>query len=348
MSTADFQQPGSSPSGRTSGVLGWMKLVIALVFLLALAWVALLATQYFRTGKPIGDLPGVPPPVANLFKTPARYVNSFYGVQRPLGVAVASDGKVYVTESGGERKIRVFNRAGKEISSFAPPEAEAPSSIPIYVAVSPDGQIYVSDRDAGAIFIFTPDGSMQGTVPSPFGENEGWRPLGITFDGPGNLYVTDVTPGKHRLLVLDPEGRLTMQIGKEGNADGDFWFPNGVAVGEQGQIYVSDSNNGRVQAFDQAGNFLWTIGRGMAKGDLSLPRGIALDDDNHLFVVDTSRHLVQVYDISKKTPKFLTAFGGGQEAGNGGFLFPNGLALDRNGRIYVTDRENNRVQIWRY
>ncbi len=346
MNTADFQQPGSNLPGRTSGVREWMKLVIALVFVLALAWVALLATQYFLTGKPIGDLPGVPPPVANLLERPPRYVNSFYGVQRPLGVAVAPDGKIYVTESGGERKVHVFNSSGKEISSFAPPDTEAPSRSPMYVAVSPQGQIYVSDRDAAAIDIFAPDGSMQGKVASPLAEDDPWHPLGIAFDQSGNLYVTDVTPERHRLLVLDAEGKLKMQIGKQGNAAGDFWFPNAVAVGEEGQIYVSDSNNGRVQAFDSAGNFLWAIGRGMAKGDLALPRGIGLDEENRLFVVDTSRQGVQVYDLSKKKPKFLYALGG--EEGGGGFLFPNGLALDGSGRIYVTDRENNRVQIWGY
>jgi sugar lactone lactonase YvrE len=58
-------------------------------------------------------------------------------------------------------------------------------------------------------------------------------------------------------------------------------------------------------------------------------------------------HTIKVYDVSGDAPAFLRAFGS-YGLGNGQFRFPNGIALDGSSRIYVTDRENGRVQIWSY
>jgi DNA-binding beta-propeller fold protein YncE len=237
--------------------------------------------------------------------------------------------------------------------------------------VSPGGDVYVSDRNTAAIYIFSPDGVAQGEVTPPKGF-EDWHPLGLTFDKAGNLYVADVTPGKHRVLVLSatpastvridpvlqhalPEGSiLKLSFGTQGEEDGQFWFPNGIAVDGQGRIYVADSNNGRMQAFDKDGKFLFKINRGMSSGDLSIPRGIAVDSENRLLIADTSRGAVQAYEISKSVDsdegeplKFLGAFSG--SVGDGvSFLFPNGLALDGHGQIYIADRAHNRVQVWKY
>ena len=77
-----------------------------------------------------------------------------------------------------------------------------------------------------------------------------------------------------------------------------------------------------------------------------MPRGVAVDDEGRLFVVDTSAHIVKVYDVSGDRPEFVYDIG---EAGTqeGRFRFPNGIAIEGN-RVYVTDRENGRVQVWSY
>ncbi len=167
--------------------------------------------------------------------------------------------------------------------------------------------------------------------------------------------MSDVTPEKHRVIVLDPDGDLKLSFGSQGEGDGQFWFPNGIAVDSEGRIYVADSNNGRMQAFDRNGNLLFKIVRGMSRGDLSAPRGLVIDSENRLLIVDTYRGAVQAYEISdlagsdpeEPPAKFLGAFSG--SAGDGVFfLYPNGLALDGDGKIYVADRANNQVQIWKY
>ena len=57
--------------------------------------------------------------------------------------------------------------------------------VPVYVAVNPEGDVYVSDRGAAAIFIFSPDGKPKGKVAPPKGF-EDWHPLGLAFDGDGD------------------------------------------------------------------------------------------------------------------------------------------------------------------
>jgi DNA-binding beta-propeller fold protein YncE len=302
--------------------------------------------QYFQTGKPIADIEAVPRPIARLVQEAPQFTGSIWNVARPLGVAVGPDGTIYVTESDGERMIRAFASDGTLKAAFAPPGTQQFSRNPIYLAVSSAGQLYVSDLIVHTIFIFSAGGENVGQVPSPF--EEGWMPQALAFDLAGNLFVTDVTPGAHRVVVLDSSGRLVREFGKEGAARSEFSFPNGIAVDRKGNIYVADSGNGRVQVFDRDGAFLFAIGRGTAKGDLGMPRGIVVDDERkQLLVVDTTDHEIKVYDIAGATPKFLYALDGGGAA-VAAFRFPNGIALDGKGHIFVADRENHRVAVWRY
>ena len=374
MRRTEWQQPMEGPPQGPGPARAkpwpFLKMAIALILLIALGWVLLLGAQYCQTKQPLSDI--VPPPVSNLFgEASFQYVDSINGLQNPMGVAVGQGGRIYVTETGGERLIHIYNSLRQEVGSFAPPDTQPASRVPIYVAVSPKGDVYVSDRDAAAIFIFSPDGVPQGKVTPPKGF-EDWHPLGLTFDKAGNLYVADVTPEKHRVLVLSPtpastmrmdavlahalpESNLKLSFGSQGEGDGQFWYPNGIAVDSQGRIYVADSNNGRMQAFDKDGKFLFKISRGMSSDDLSIPRGIAVDSENRLLIADTSRGAVQAYGISESAGsdseseplKFLGSFSG--SVGDGVyFTFPNGLALDGRGQIYIADRANNRVQIWKY
>ena len=351
MSTVDWQQAdsglpqGNGPSG-AAGWPAWVKLVIFLIILIALGWVLLLIAQYCRTGDRISDLPGVPLPVAGLFSDAAEYRGELSGVARPLGVALGEDGRIYVTESAGERMVRVFDRSGKQVDAFAPPDSEILARVPLYVAVSPKGDVYVSDRRARAIHICSPDGDYRGVFTPKSVPAEEWQPMGLAFDEDGNLYVTELTNEKHRVLVFDPSGELKLEFGKEGKEEGQFWFPNGIAVDGRARMYVADGTNGRLQAFDGEGNLLYVIPRGYASGDLSMPRGVALDGDGHLLVADNSAHTVKVYGVSGDQPDFIRDIGV-NGSGDGEFRFPNGVAL-ADGKIYVTDRENGRVQIWSY
>jgi len=301
-----------------------------------------LVAMYLTTGKPITTLPGL-----SQGKMP-HYAFSIYGVARPVGVAVTRSGeRIYVTESDGAHEVRVFNRSGKQIGTLQPPKSAGGAHVPVYVAIDPlTEDVYVSDRPSRAVYIYDSQGAYRGSF-TPRGDFGGrWAPLGLAFGSDGTLYVTDVSGSSHRILAFGRDGTLLRAVG----GPGEFSFPNGLVVAPRGPLLATDSNHGRLVAVSDTGDILWSIGRGGAAGDLGLPRGLAIDDGPKLYVVEATSQEVKVYSLEgsgSRPPKYLGSFGV-EGTANGAFAFPNGVATDTRARIYVTDRENNRVQVWSY
>jgi DNA-binding beta-propeller fold protein YncE len=292
-----------------------------------------------------------PLPLPGLGKQPLpHYSYSLYGTSRPMGVAVNPDGdRVYVTSSDGPRRVQVYDRAGHKTGTLTPPAATGPAHVPVYVAVDPKtSEVYVSDRAAQAVYVYGPNGAYRSTF-TPRGELGGtWQPLGLAFDPAGLLYVTEVSTSPHRVLVLRHDGTLVRTIG----AGTGLSFPNGLAIGPAGNIYLADSNNGRLVIYSPTGKQLATVNRGVAAGDLGLPRGVAFDHNNRFYVVDTASHTIKSYKAADPhdttpMPAYTGTFGAEGQL-DGTFEYPNGIATDPHNRIYITDRENNRVQVWTY
>jgi DNA-binding beta-propeller fold protein YncE len=102
--------------------------------------------------------------------------------------------------------------------------------------------------------------------------------------------------------------------------------------------------NFRVQAFDLVGNHLATFGRhGDGSGDFAQPKGLAVDQEGHVYVADALFDRVQIFDSDGN---YLLAFGGtGAKAGD--FWLPAGLFI-ADGRIFVADSYNRRVQVFQF
>ncbi len=322
------------PERRRRKVLVLLFMLAALVGLLALAiWYLL-----FRQPIPLPTIPGdvVMP----------GYVTSAYGVDRPMGVAVDPAGdRMWVGQTEGDKIARVLDGSGSELGLMQPPISTGADHVPVYLAFNPlTSEVYVSDRPTGSIYVYNADGTYQRQL-TPDGV-DGWQPLGLAFDAAGDLFVTDVASNPQKVLEFDPDGALVRTIGAEAGLS----FPNGVAVDGAGNVYVTDSNNGRLLVFDADGNVAASIGRGVGDGDLGLPRGIAVDGQGRVYVADSSGHAVFVYAALQPGADNLDYLGsfGAQGVGNGQFEYPNGLAVDGRGRIYVTDSANNRVQVWSY
>lgn len=327
---------GAKMTKKRKGMIA--ALITALVIMvIALIW---LLTNH----KPLSELPGLST------STMPHYEFSIYGMNQPLGVAANDSGdRIYVTESTGKSVVHVFDRAGKPTGTLSPPASTGQTHIPVYVAINPTTQdVYVSDRATSAIYVYDEQGQYLRSF-APKGDLGGkWNPLGLAFSADGTLYASDVRPvpaKSHRVLAFAPDGTLKLSMGTSGQLN----FPNGIAVDPQGNIEVSDSNNGRVVVFDVTGKMIATISSGIGEGDLGLPRGAAVDDSGRLYVADTSDHQVRIYSIdkAKATPTYLGSFGTEGQL-DGTFEYPNGVATDKRARVYITDRENNRVQVWGY
>jgi DNA-binding beta-propeller fold protein YncE len=323
------------PERRRRKLLLLLLLLGALIVLLGLAiWYLL-----FRQPIPVPTIPGE--------TIMPSYVTSYYGASRPVGVAVTSAGdRIYVGETAGEMTARMFDAQGNQIGELLPPLSTGSDHVPVYLALSPiTGDVFVSDRPTASIYVYDADGAYQRTVDPPSGI-AGWQPLGLAFDAAGNLYVTDVGTLPNVVRVIDPSGSQIRVIG----ADADMSFPNGVAIDAAGYVYVTDSNNGRLLVFAPDGTVVARVGRGTAEGNLGLPRGVAIDSQGRINVVDTSGQGVSVYGPYQQGAAGLDFLGtyGTQGVANGAFYYPNGIAVDGRGRLYIADSSNDRVQLWSY
>ena len=376
------------------------KLLFLLVLLLLLlCCVGYFFISYLLKPRPIPDM--LPEPVSQTVFYPPIYKLSF-PADGPVGVAVSPDGqRIYVVESAGERLIKIFDRDGNFIKSFAPPGTTKSNRKPTYIAIDASGRVYVNDTYNNVIAIFDAEGVfLDGIIAkdvtlSEFvaGKNSGnvplgtlyyynntsktvdyklpgqtatsmagpdqsqWSPLGLRFDPQGNLMITNITAGKHGVLIYpaaDLAGTswmsfnpLVKEFGVEGKDNGQLSFPNSVVTDSLGNFYVSDGNNGRISAWTMDMQYKTFFGFGSTEDSLNLPRGMWMDAKDHLHVVDAVGQYVRVYDVSGVEPAFLYNFGvyGSLE---GEFNYPIDICMDATGRLYIADRENNRIQIWSY
>lgn len=140
--------------------------------------------------------------------------------------------------------------------------------------------------------------------------------------------------------------RFLLQWGEQGKDHGQFNFPIGIAIGRDDEIYVTDFYNARVQRFSSEGKFHATF-------DTSrFPGGIALDAEGNVYVahsgIPPSKHdgprerdMIAVYTPAGKPLRAWGKFG----KGDAEFDSPGGIAI-HNGRVYVADQCNRRVQVF--
>jgi uncharacterized protein (TIGR03663 family) len=140
----------------------------------------------------------------------------------------------------------------------------------------------------------------------------------------------------------------SLSVGSAGTGDAQFASPRDVAVAANGDVYVSDSGNNRIEVFDSQGQFKFAWGAmGSGSGQFNEPWGLAIAPNGDVYVADTWNHRVQVFDaqgIYKSEFGFFVDTRNDAEASPGGFYGPRGIAIDDEGNIFVTDTGNKRVQ----
>jgi DNA-binding beta-propeller fold protein YncE len=134
---------------------------------------------------------------------------------------------------------------------------------------------------------------------------------------------------------------FTFKWGERGTGQSQFDAPQGVALDSNGNIYVADTDNSRIQKFAKDASFIGAWGGpGTGNGFFLGPRAIALGSDGYIYVLDSSNHRIQKF---RPDTSFLRTWGT-LGSGNGEFRFPNGFGLDSENFVYVADTGNDRIQ----
>jgi DNA-binding beta-propeller fold protein YncE len=213
---------------------------------------------------------------------------------------------------------------------------------PIQPAIDAAGNLWVPDtaHTHNRFLIFTPDGTFLETWGAPgHGEGEfafscsGVGLGGIAFDTAGNVYVADA--GNQRVQKFGPDRAFVSSWGSAGTADGQFLCPAAIAVDGQDRVYVADHGRGAVKVFTGDGVWLATW------SGLTAPIGIAVVADDSLWVADSDGGVVQFSAEGER----LTAWDA-SAVGDAAVNDPTGIAVDAEGRVYVTDAGANRVQVF--
>jgi DNA-binding beta-propeller fold protein YncE len=168
-------------------------------------------------------------------------------------------------------------------------------------------------------------------------------PGGVAQDASGLFYVAEITG--HRVQVFDSLGTGLRTWGSRGSGPGQFTGPSDVVIDDRERVWVSDRDNGRLQWFSLAGEFLGQLGAPQ-EVPFNAPAGLGLDPPGvHLFVSDVGSDQIFKLDISGQTPRLVMSFGEpGTEAGQ--LAAPTDVAISPRGEIHVVEFWTSRVQIF--
>jgi len=194
--------------------------------------------------------------------------------------------------------------------------------------------------------------------------------LYVRKDVAQQLWDYGAAPPQAIELLPDPMAQARVDLGAEqvwgtvGTEPGLFNHPRGIAIGPEGNLYVVDTDNHRVQIFDPDGSFLreWgsncnlATGTGctdpdgdgplaLGDGQFQEPWGITVSDNGRVYVTDTWNHRIQVFDSAGTFQDKWGTYGQTDDATS--LLYgPRDIAIDDSGRMFVTDTGNKRIMVF--
>ena len=337
----------------------------------------------------------------------------------PTDIAIGKDGRIYVIDSNNKR-VQIFNGDATFHSSFGFPHLDPDKdNPPNALAINSEGNLYFTDSKKNCVHVF----SSCGESLFKFGKPGSWMergtlnsPMAIAIDMDDNVFIGSMM----MISIFDKFGSFIRGFGGQGSDPGQFQYVKDLHIGKNGDLYVCEYSNNRVQIFEGSEpsrssekhdstdeNFkmlssrrpVYTVG---PTSDMPVkilsgivePWGIATASNDDVFVVSKKGKKVVVYsghdyefkeeigrlvweasrDNDMVDPTGITVCEDGclllnlqnqlvkmtlsgeviasvgkkgrRGKDNAELDSPNGIAVGKDGRVYVVDRRNNRVQIF--
>ncbi len=300
----------------------------------------------------------------------------------PFGIAVDSSGNVYFADSNDNRIRKVSSGvittvAGNGTAGFGGDTglaASAQLNAPQGVAADSAGNLYIADtannrvRKVSSGVITTVAGNGVAGFSGDSGLATGAslnRPSGIALDSAGNIYIADTGNSRIRkvssgvITTLAGNGPPAGFSGDGGAAtSASLDQPAGVTVDSSGNVYIADTGNSRVREVS-SGVITTLSGTGTpgfsgdggpaASAQLAGPSGVAVDSAGYLYIADSGNARIRRVSggvIATLTGNGVPTFGGDNGPATGGELaYPQGVAVNSAGNIYIGDSNNNRIRL---
>ncbi|MGD0632039.1 MAG: 6-bladed beta-propeller [Terracidiphilus sp.] len=261
----------------------------------------------------------------------------------PYGMGVNSKGELFVADQR-VGAVFIFNTETKATTLIGNGH-EATFGLINSVAVDDDDRLFVSDGKLRRVLVFDKTNKVVDQIKDGLID-----PVGIAIDTENRqLYVVDTQADQ--VVVYDADTlKEKRRIGTGGkkhvlNTPGDFSLPTFVALDKDGNVYVTDTMNWRVEIFDADGNFISQFGKHCdGPGCFSHPKGIAVDSDGHIWVADPMLDLLQAFNREGQ----LMGIVGGHGNLLGQFSELGGVYIDKNNRMFTSEQFPGRVQMFRY
>lgn len=277
--------------------------------------------------------------------------------KRPESIAVADDGRIIVVDAG-QQKLAQVEIANKLKAEPLPHNtqtkifASGPSRVwnVAASAVSPKGEELYAYLPEEGLFVVLDE---EGKETRRFGTKNGKGAFvtkaanGFAVSAKHGLYVSD--GGASRLQRFTVDGTWKANYAESSGMfdskkkEGRLKTPQGVAINDQGTVYVADTGNRRVDAFSPEGVFLFSIGPKVGEYELQEPVALAWDSKAR-FIYFVDKGLKRVFKCEPSGA--LIASWGEPGAGPGQFESPEALAFDGQAYLYVLDRGLKRVSVY--
>jgi DNA-binding beta-propeller fold protein YncE len=263
-----------------------------------------------------------------------------FDLNRPSGLALNSQGDLYIADAGNNRVIKLDQRFQpmRDLGGFGegygrfqdPGDLVMDRDLSLYVLDRGNRRVVHLDANLGFVDVITPE-----DAPNEMISNLG-RLSGLAVLSFGEIVVADYD--NSRLIRLDNMRRFSRYIGDFGYGSGALLNPEGIALDRDGRIYVADGGNGRVAVYDTYGNFIGGIGRGI----LERPLAVTVGYDDLIWVGDHASQGIYIFALDGTLLKqFSQADDDGQS-----FADIEALSLSPDGILYVADSGHNRVLVY--
>ena len=273
-------------------------------------------------------------------------IRTIYGVDRPYGVAVNSDGCIVVSENN-PKIVSVLSNEGNKLKSLGEGVNNITFAYNNSIDIGEDGCILVADSRDHKIQKISMNGYSGRFIKSVGRHGNGalqfYCPTCVVVSRKKKrIYIADYN--NHRIQVLNYDLTFCRTFGKEGTGNGEFKNPHDVAIDSEGFVYVADLSNHRIQKFTYDGKYLLQFGvEGSGPGQLKVPAGITIDNTGLVYVMEYGNHRVSVFTGDGV---FVCSFG---EKGINEDQFSNpniGITFDKDGFLYICDTSNNRLVVY--